>query len=152
MLVIFAIAMTAPAVSALAQQTQSSDSSVSSSKVSDIPATPVPADDGLRRACAEAVQELKAARMLIDGQAAQIAQAEKLLKIQIDIESKLRELGTLNDEEKASLYRAIDAKDRAIAALEQSNRELRKKGGGFWGKLKIGVMGAAVGLIAGAVL
>lgn len=144
---IFAASMTGLSGSASAQTNTNSDNSAASSQVSD-----TNADESLRRACAEAVQELKAARALIDGQNRQIEQAEKLLKLQLSIEQKLREMDSLNESQRKALYAAIDAKDRAIAELESQNRDLRKRGGGFWGKVKIGVVAGAVGLIAGRLL
>lgn len=147
-LAIFATLIALPSVSVSAQTSTNSASSAENSPRLDIPAS----DESLRRACAEAVQELKAARALINGQAQQIETAERLLKIQTEIESGLRTLNDLNAEQRLSLSQALEAKSRIITELESQNAALRKRGGGAWGKAKFAVIGVALGVIAGAVL
>lgn len=144
-----AVIMIAPAGNLWAQTQPTPTPSAASSPDS---VTPAATDQGLRQACAEAVEELKAARKLIKAQGDQIEQGDKLAALQLDIEAGLRNINSLSAEEKDSLRAALNAKDKQIAALNAQLNTLKKKGGGWWGKFKIAAVAVAVGIIAGKVL
>ena len=109
-------------------------------------------DDGLIKACAEAVEELKAARKLIAAQKSQIETQERLLTIQTEIEDKLKRIGELSEREKDELRKALAAKDRAITSLESAVETLKKRKVSFMTVLKISVVAGAAGLVAGKLL
>lgn len=107
-------------------------------------ATPV-IDDGLVKACAEAVEELRAARQLLASQGKQIALQADLLALERQISTGLKNIRTLDTSEKDALRDALAAKDVVIA-------ELKKKQWSIWKAVKAGLIGAAAGVIAGVVL
>lgn len=102
-------------------------------------------DDGLIRACAEAVEELRAARQLLASQGKQIALQADLLALERQISAGLKDIRTLDGEEKQALRDAIAAKDEAIKGLKRNQAT-------FWKKVKWIVIGAAGGIVAGAIL
>lgn len=110
------------------------------------------ADDGLIKACAEAVEELKAARKLIAAQKGQVEAQERLLTIQTEIEEKLKKIGDLSEREKEELRKALAAKDREIAALEKAVAELKKRKISIWTVVKLGAVFTAGGIVIGKVL
>lgn len=108
-------------------------------------ATPVTADAGLIKACAEAVEELRAARELLKSQGKQIAVQAELLTLEREISDGLKGIRTLDAAEKTALRDAITAKDVLI-------KQLKSERATFWKKAKWLVLGAAAGVIAGVVL
>lgn len=97
------------------------------------------------RACAEAVEELRAARQLLASQGKQIALQADLLALERQISAGLKDIRTLDGEEKQALRDAIAAKDEAIKGLKRNQAT-------FWKKVKWIVIGAAGGIVAGAIL
>lgn len=108
-------------------------------------ATPVTADAGLIKACAEAVEELRAARELLKSQGKQISVQAELLNLEREISVGLKDLRTLDASEKTALRDAITAKDVLI-------KQLKSERVTFWKRAKWLIIGGAAGLIAGAVL
>lgn len=102
-------------------------------------------DDGLIKACAEAVEELRAARNLLASQGKQVALQAELLTLEREISTGLRNIRTLDADEKTALRDAITAKDVAI-------KELKRNQFTMWKKVKVFVIGAAAGLIVGALI
>lgn len=125
----------------LAPTTLAQSNSAASSPTSVTRAT----DDGLVKACAEAVEELRAARTLLASQGKQIALQAELLNLEREISTGLKNIRTLDAAEKTALRDAITAKDVAI-------KELKKNQFTMWKKVKVFVIGAAAGLIIGAVI
>lgn len=109
-------------------------------------------DEALRRACADAIAELRAARKLIDAQGVEIQRYDELLKLEREIAAKYRQITTLSDQEKAELRSAIDAKDRQVAALEAAIAALKRDRPSFWKKFGWVVVGAGAGVVIGSVL
>lgn len=124
------------------QTSQPPSSSAASSTPS---ATPVTADAGLVKACAEAVEELRAARELLKSQGKQIEKQAELITLEREISAGLKDIRTLDAAEKAALRDAITAKDVLIKQLKSERATL-------WKKVKWIVYGAAAGVIAGTVL
>lgn len=109
-------------------------------------------DDALRKACAEAVEELKAARIALERQGILIEQQRELISIETEISSKMRQINNLSELEKLELRKALLAKDTAIAALEDEVRLLKRKRFTIWKAVKIAVVAGAAGIIIGKVL
>lgn len=124
------------------QTSQPQSNSAASSTPS---ATPVTADAGLITACAEAVEELKAARRLLASQNKLIEKQAELLTLEREISAGLKDIGKLNADEKTQLRDALTAKDVLIKQLKSQRAK-------FWTKAKWLVGGAAVGVIVGTVL
>lgn len=131
----------------LAGITQAQSSSAASSQPS---ATPVD-DSALRRACAEAIEELRAARKLIAAQDAELKISGELIALEKQISDGLKNLRTLDESQRKALMDAIAAKDRVIAAYEAEIAVLKKKNS-FWSKAKWFLIGGAVGAVAGVVI
>jgi hypothetical protein len=115
-------------------------------------ASPTPDNSGLRAACAEAVEELRAARKLLASQGAQIEKQDELIALERKIGTGLKDLRNLDAEQKADLYKAIDAANRETSALRAEIAVLKKKQVTVWKQIKWFVIGGAAGVIAGAVL
>lgn len=109
------------------------------------------ANDDLVKACAEAVEELKAARILLKTQGTQIALQEELLKLEEEISAKLRNINDLSEREKEELLKALAAKDRIIFSLENENRILKSQKFTIWKGVKIAIVAGAAGIIVGKV-
>lgn len=111
-------------------------------------ATPTPESDpdaGLRAACAEAVEELRAARQLIKSQDGLIERQNELLTMEQRIQTGLKDLRTLDAEEKQHLRNAVAAANRETAAVRAENAVLKKQRMTFWKKAKWFVIGGAAG-------
>ena len=106
----------------------------------------------MKKACAEAVQELKFARLLLKKQGIQIAKQEELLALEEKISDKLKNIETLSEREKEELLKALAAKDRIIFSLENENRMLRKQKFTLWKTVKVAVVAGAAGIVVGKVL
>jgi hypothetical protein len=106
----------------------------------------------LRRACAEAVEELRAARKLIAAQETELATKDELLALERRITAGLKDLRTMDAAEKAELQNAVDAASRETTALKAANAELKKHQWTFWKKVKTFGIGAAAGFVLGVVL
>lgn len=115
-------------------------------------ATPVSQDDALRAACAEAIEELRAARKLLSAQGVQIQKQDELLALEKQITSGVKDLRTLDAEEKQALRDAVAAANRQVTALEAANAVLKKQRMTFWKKAKYFLIGGAAGAIVGGVL
>lgn len=135
----------ASGVPMLQAQTNSAANSVPS-------ATPVTPDDGLRAACAEVVEELRAARKLLASQGIQIEKQNELLLLESKVSFGLKNLRELDAEEKTQLRNAVAAAMRETAAIKAANEVLKKNQVTFWKKFKWMVIGGAAGIIAGSVL
>ncbi|MBK8810696.1 MAG: hypothetical protein IPN69_08185 [Acidobacteria bacterium] len=109
-------------------------------------------DEALRKACAEAVEELKAARKLIAAQKDQIEVYERLLELEREITATAKRIGELSARERDELVKALNAKDREIDALKAQNAELKRQRFTLWKGIKIGILGAAAGIVIGKVL
>ena len=124
----------------LQAQTNSAPSSLPS-------ATPVSLDPdaALRRACGDAVDELKSARKLIEAQGTEIGKLRDLADLQNTIEQGLKDLRTLDASQKQALQDAVDAANREIAALKDEIAILKKQRMTWWKKAKYVLIGALVG-------
>lgn len=111
-------------------------------------ATPVDKDEALRRACAEAVEELAAARKLLHSQGLLIGKQDELLKIEREIREAMKDLRNLDARQKEELLKALAAKDRVIAALESEVAVYKKKRFTLWKGAKIVVVAFAAGYVA----
>lgn len=106
----------------------------------------------MRKACGEAVEELRAARLLLQKQGVQIEKQAELLKLEKEISSKLENLRSLDAHEKQELRNALAAKDRELASLRLEITELKRQRWTFWKVIKTAAVGVAGGIILGAVL
>ncbi len=149
MLTVTALSLSVPDASS-GQTHLRQQSFAESSQISDIRAyreptpTPTPPDAGLIAACAEAVEELRAARQLLASQGKQIALQADLLALERQISDRLKNIRTLDAAEKDALRDAIAAKDSAIKTLKKNQMTLLKK-------VKYLVYGAAAGVVIYAV-
>lgn len=109
-------------------------------------------DEALRAACAEAVQELKAARKLLAAQGIENEKQKELLKLEEEIIAKLKNINALSEAEKAEMRNALLARDRQISSLELANTVLKKRKISFWKVVKISIVAGAAGLIVGKIL
>lgn len=114
-------------------------------------ATPV-SDAGLRRACAEAVEELRAARRVIEAIDRELKSAREVIELEREISDGLRRLGSMSAAEIAELRKALEATERVIAAYEAEIAILKRRRNGFWKQAKIAIVAAAAGVIVGAVI
>ena len=101
----------------------------------------------MRKACAEAVEELKEARNLLKTQKAEIETQTRLIDVQTEIEVGLKNLNELSSREKDELRKALTAKDRVISSLETANIELKRKKMTLWKLTKITLVAFATGVI-----
>ena len=115
-------------------------------------ATPVTQDDALRSACAEAVEELKAARKLLNSQGLQIDKQNELLLLESKVSFGLKNLRELDAEEKTQLRNAVAAATRETAAIRAANEVLKKNQVTFLKKAKWFIYGAVTGAAVCAVL
>lgn len=113
-------------------------------------ATPVD-DAALRRACAEALEELRAARKFIASQDSELRVAAEVITLERRIADGHKRIGSLSADEITQLRVAIAAKDRVIAAYEAEISVLKKKNS-FWSKFKWAAAAAAAGIVAGVVI
>ncbi|QQS33508.1 MAG: hypothetical protein IPM50_02685 [Acidobacteriota bacterium] len=116
------------------------------------PSSDIRADDALRVACAEAIEELRAARRLIRSQDALIVSQGGLVELERQISDGLKRIRTLDAEEKELLSSAVAAARREVDAIRGANEALKRNQATFWKRLKWVVVGGAVGVIAGSVL
>lgn len=106
----------------------------------------------MRRACADAIAELRAARRLIDAQQIEIGRYEEILRLEGEIREKLKRFQELGDQEKNQLRSALDAKDRQVASLEAAIAVLKRERPSFWKKFGWIIAGAAAGIVIGGVV
>lgn len=106
----------------------------------------------MRAACAEAVEELKAARQLLRSQGALIERQNELFSLERQISTGLKDLRVLDDAEKQSLRNAVAAAMRETTAVRGENAVLKKNQVTTWKKMKWIIFGVAGGIVAGAVL
>lgn len=104
------------------------------------------------KACAEAVEELRAARALLEARGIQIERQNELIKLERTINANIERLRDLDAQEKAELRNALAAAERQIAAVNAQVEVLKKERPSIWSKLKWVTYGVAAGIIAGAVL
>lgn len=130
------------------------DQAFESNRQAVVPAPTPPGDQDadLRRACGEAVEELRAARKLITAQGVEIERYDEILKLEQTISTKLRQISTLSDQEKAELRAALSDKDRQVASLEAAIAALKRDRPSFWKKFGWVVVGAGAGIVIGTVL
>lgn len=110
------------------------------------------ANEALLRACAEAVEELRAARKLIDARGVEIRRYDELLRLEREISAKAKAINELSEMERAELRKALMAKDAQIAALEAAIVVLKKERSTVWKTVKNIGLGVAAGIILGSVL
>lgn len=123
----------------------------SSSAVNSQPsATPVP-DEAFRRAVAEALEELRAARKVIDAQKSELKIAYELIALERQVSDGLKNIRTLDAAERQQLQQALAAKDRVIAAYEAEIVVLKKNRWSGWKWLKAAAVGAGAGIVIGAI-
>ena len=144
-IVLSMIVLSCPAVPTSRAQTNSVP-------VSQPSATPASQDDALRAACADAIDELKAARQLLKSQGALIDKQNELLTIEHQLSEGQKNLRTMDAAEKAQLRRAVDSANNETAGVRAENAVLKKNQVTIWKKAKWFVIGGAAGIIAGAVL
>lgn len=108
-------------------------------------------DEALRKACAEAVEELKVSRTALEKQGVLIEKQRELLEIETQISSKLKDINSLSELEKMELRNALTAKDNAIAALEEEVKLLKKNRFTLWKAAKVAAVAAAAGIVLGKV-
>lgn len=114
-------------------------------------ATPV-SDEAFRRAVAEALEELRAARKLIEAQGQELKVKDELIALEKQLSAGLKDLRTLDAAERKALSDALAAKDRVIAAYEAEIVVLKKNKFTWWKAFKTAAVGAGVGIVLGAVL
>lgn len=114
-------------------------------------ATPV-SDDGFRRAVAEAVEELRAARKLIEAQGLELKVKDELIALERKLVEAQKHLNELSELQKAELMKALTAKDKVIADYEAEIVVLKKQKTSFFKKAELVLFGAAAGLVIGFVL
>lgn len=114
------------------------------------PATPTP--DPMMQACAEAVEELRAARKLLEAQGTQIERQNELIKLERTISERLTQTRELDAAEKAELRNALAAAERQIAAVQAQVDVLKKERPSVWTKLKWIGYGIAAGVVVGTLL
>lgn len=128
---------------------------VGSGQLPEASPTPPTTDDpdaGLRKACADTLDELVAARKLIAAQGNQLQADAQLQALQDQISTGLKDLRVLDAAEKQKLRDAVDAANREIAALKDEVKILKKQRMTFWKKLKYGAIGVAAGVVVGALV
>lgn len=128
--------------------TQAQDSSATNSQPS---ATPVP-DDVFRRAVAEALEELRSARKLIEAQSLELKIKDELIALERQLSDGQKNLRTMDAAELAALRTALSAKERVIAAYEAEIVLLKKKRWSFWKVVKTAAVAGAAGLVVGAIV
>lgn len=106
----------------------------------------------MRAACNDTLNELFAARRLIAAQDALRAKDVEFQALQDQIATGLKNLRTLDAEEKQHLRDAIAAAERQIAGLEAQIVVLKKQRFTFLKAVKYIIYGAAAGAIAVTVL
>ncbi len=106
---------------------------------------------GFVAACGEAIEELKASRKLLESQGILVDRQDELLKLEREITGKVKDLRTLDASQIAELNKALAAKDRVIAAVEAEVVVLKKQRMTFWKKTKYFIIGAAAGVVIGAI-
>ncbi|MCC7308313.1 MAG: hypothetical protein IT173_12160 [Acidobacteria bacterium] len=114
-------------------------------------ATPVP-DEAFRRAVAEALEELRAARKVIDAQKSELKIAYELIALERQVSDGLKNIRTLDAAERQQLQQALAAKDRVIAAYEAEIVVLKKNRWSGWKWIKAAAVGAGAGIVIGAIV
>lgn len=107
---------------------------------------------GLRRACAEAASELRAARKLLEKQDIEIERQSEMLALEQRLTAGLKDLRTMDATQLAELRTAIAAKDAQIAATEAALAVAKKQKQTFWKNARAVTVGVAAGIIAGLLL
>lgn len=124
------------------------NSSVPSSTPSATPAS----DVAFRRAIAEALEELRAARKLIEAQGLELKVKDELIALEKQIAEGLKNLRSLDAKQLEQLNLALAAKDRVIAAYEAEIVVLKKNQWTLGKAVKYMIYRAAAGIIVGTVL
>lgn len=106
---------------------------------------------GLVAACAEAVEELKASRKLLESQGVLIERQQEMIKLEVEIAGLGKTINELSGKQIEQLKIALSLKDRVITAAEAEIAVLKKQRMTFWKKTKYFVIGAAAGIVIGAV-
>lgn len=132
---------------------QAQTSSAGSSPQPAILASPTPdSDAGLRAACNDTLNELLKARVLIKDQDDQLERYQKLTALDDQISAGLKNLRTLDAEEKQHLRDAVAAADKEIAAVRGENAVLKKKQMTVFKKIKYAAIGGMLGIAISALL
>lgn len=147
LLLMLVLIMTALFASSV-RTTQAQNSSAPNSQPS---ATPVD-EAALRRACAEAVEELQSARKVIDAQDKEIKVKAELIELEKQISDGMKNLRSMDAAQVAELQKALNAKDRVIAAYEAEIVVLKKNKWSWWKVTKTAIVAGAAGIVIGTVL
>lgn len=122
---------------------------LNSSALSQTPsASPVP---DLRRPLAEALEEIRAARKLIEAQGLELKVKDELIALEKQLSEGLKHYKELSESEIKSLRIAVEAKDKVIAAYEAEIVVLKKQRTSFWKKAEIFIIGVGIGAVIIAV-
>lgn len=100
---------------------------------------------------AEALEELRAARRVIEAQKQELKIKDELIALERQVSDGLKNIRTLDAGEMQSLRDAIAAKDRVIAAYEAEIVVLKKNRWSAWKWLKAAAVGAGAGIVIGAI-
>lgn len=95
---------------------------------------------------------MRAARKLLEKQDAEIRLQGELLALEREINAGLKRLRDLDAGEREQLLKALESKDKIIAATRATIDELKRQRFGFWKKFKLAITAAAAGIIAGIVI
>jgi len=104
------------------------------------------------KACAEAVEELRAARALLEAKNVEVKLQAEMLDLERKISRGLRDLRTMDASEKQLLREAIADKDRALDAKDAAIAALKKNRWTVWKFSKALALGAGAGIVLGAIL
>jgi len=107
-------------------------------------ATPVDIE-AFRRAAAEAIAELRAAKAYIAALEVEVKVAKEIDDLEAQLVTLLKNLRNLDAQQIAELNKALAAKDRVIAAYEAEIAVLKKQRMTFWKKAGWLIVGAAAG-------
>lgn len=98
------------------------------------------------------MDELRAARKLIEAQGLELKVKDELLALERQLADGLKNLRKLDAAELAALRDALAAKDRVIAAYEAEIVVLKKNRWSAWKWIKAAAVGVGAGTLIGAVL
>lgn len=100
---------------------------------------------------AEALEELRAARKVIDAQKQELKIKDELIALERQVSDGLKNIRTLDAGERQQLREALAAKDRVIAAYEAEIAVLKKNRWSAWKWIKAAAIGAGAGIVIGAI-
>lgn len=98
------------------------------------------------------MQELRAARILLQKQDVELRLQADLLTLEAEITTSLKNLRNLDAAERKALNDALAAKDRVIASQEAAIAALKKNRWSWWKAAKTAAVGVAAGIVVGAIV